>query len=238
MSLTTRVQRRRRDLLLFRLRARAVWNRVDLDLQVAEGAFIGRRVRIHLDPRSSAKLVVADGAVIHHDATIYLHSGEVHLGPGSHLRSNCVLNIRGRFELGEQSIIGWGTVIHCGSAVTIGAKVGVAENCTVADSVHFFTDPETFWYHNTRHAPVVIGSNTWVAAGVTITSGTTIGDYCILGSGAVVNHDVPSGHIVSAPRMQMREGRLPWKRKAQDVKQPTTAVVLPPDRIATTAAQE
>lgn len=235
-SLSISLERRRRNFYLLRLRLHAFWIRTKLELRVADDAQIRSRARIQLAPRSRAKLVLGKGAIIDHDATIYLHSGEVHIGPGTHVRGNSVLSIRGRFEIGAESVISWGTVIHCGSAVTIGSKAGIAEHCTIADSVHFFTEPEKFFYHNTRHAPVVIGSNTWVASGVTITAGTTIGDHCILGSGAVVSRDVPDGHVVSAPRSEMRQGRLPWK--AQEPKPPTTVPASEPDRLLTTGVPE
>jgi serine acetyltransferase len=229
-SLGTSIQRKRRELFLLRLRLHAVFIRTQLELLVADDVVIGRRVRIQLSPNSKAKLVLSQGVNIHPDAKIYLHSGEVLLGPSTVLRSNCVLNIRGRFEMGPESQVSWGSVIHCGSAVTFGAKVGISENCTVADSYHYFTEPGAFFYNNTRHSPVVIGDNTWLATGATVTSGVTIGDHCIIGAGAVVSRDVPSGHFVSAPKSEVRDGRLPWNRKKAEIKQPTPAD--PPAEIA------
>jgi UDP-3-O-[3-hydroxymyristoyl] glucosamine N-acyltransferase len=229
-SMTTSIQRKRRALFLLRLRLHAIFIRTELDLQVADDVVIGRRVRIQLSPNSKAKLVLSRGVIIHPDAKIYLHSGEVLLGPATVLRSNSVLNIHGRFEMGSESQVSWGSVIHCGGSVTFGSKVGVSENCTVADSYHYFTEPNAFFYNNTRHSPVVIGDNTWLATGVTVTSGVTIGDHCIIGAGAVVSRDVPSGHVVSAPKSEMRDGRLRWNRKKAEIKQPTPAD--PPAEIA------
>jgi acetyltransferase-like isoleucine patch superfamily enzyme len=218
-SLSTSIQRKRRDLFVLRLRAHAIFIRTQLDVQVADDVVIGRRVHVQLSPNSSAKLVLARGVIIQPDVKIYLHSGEVLLARGTQLRSNVVLNIRGRFEMGPESIISWGSVVHCGSSVTFGSKVGISENCTVADSYHYFTEPNAFFYNNTRHSPVVIGDNTWLATGATVTSGVTVGDHCIIGAGAVVSRDVPSGHVVSAPKSEIRDGRLRWNRKKAAVKQ-------------------
>ena len=44
-------------------------------------------------------------------------------------------------------------------------------------------------------APIKIGSGTWICGHVTLTSGITIGDNVVVGSGAVVTHDVKSNSM-------------------------------------------
>ena len=133
----------------------------------------------------------------------------------SRLRTGCLLKVAGHFELGSESIISWFVVVHCADAITIGAKSGVAEHTTLVDSTHFYTDPQTAFYHNTRLAPVAIGDNTWVAAGAVVAHGSRIGNPCIVGSGVVVSGEVPDGHIVADARPAMRELRLPWPAPSQ-----------------------
>lgn len=45
--------------------------------------------------------------------------------------------------------------------------------------------------------PIVIGSNCWIATGVIICGGVTIGDNVVIGAGAVVTHDIPSGVLAA-----------------------------------------
>lgn len=42
-----------------------------------------------------------------------------------------------------------------------------------------------------------IGSGCWIASGVIIVGGVTIGDDCIVAAGAVVTHDFPDACIIS-----------------------------------------
>lgn len=44
-------------------------------------------------------------------------------------------------------------------------------------------------------APVKIGKNVWLAEGVIIMPGVTIGDGCVIGAHSVVNKDIPEGCI-------------------------------------------
>ncbi|WQD12899.1 MAG: DapH/DapD/GlmU-related protein [Lawsonella clevelandensis] len=54
-----------------------------------------------------------------------------------------------------------------------------------------------------RSAPIVVGDNVWIAAGVTVCAGVTIGENSVIGSGSVVTRDIPGecaggGYAVSA----------------------------------------
>jgi acetyltransferase-like isoleucine patch superfamily enzyme len=97
---------------------------------------------------------------------------------------------------------------------------GAAENVTIADSTHFFTEPEAHWYHNVRTAPIHVGTNTWLCPKVSVVSGVDIGSHCIVGSNSVVTRSVPSGSLVSGvPAAVVRSLDLPWRRNDGDVGQ-------------------
>jgi acetyltransferase-like isoleucine patch superfamily enzyme len=117
----------------------------------------------------------------------------------------------GHLELVGSNIFSWGCRIHCAAHVRLEPLVGVAEDVTVADSTHYFTAPDEWFYDNVRAAPISIGANTWVCPKATITSGVKVGEHCIVASGSVVITDVPDGHLASGvPALDPRPMRLPW----------------------------
>lgn len=45
--------------------------------------------------------------------------------------------------------------------------------------------------------PIIIGDNTWVGVRVTILPGVTIGNYCVVAAGSLVNKDVSDYTVVA-----------------------------------------
>jgi acetyltransferase-like isoleucine patch superfamily enzyme len=56
------------------------------------------------------------------------------------------------------------------------------------------------------YAPVIIGSDCWLGAGVVVLKGVTIGNGTMIGAGAVVTDDVPEYTIAAGvPAKVIRE---------------------------------
>ena len=47
-----------------------------------------------------------------------------------------------------------------------------------------------------HYAPIIIGKHVWIGSNATILSGVTIGDWAVVGAGAVVTKDVPPMTVV------------------------------------------
>lgn len=82
--------------------------------------------------------------------------------------------------------------------------ISLGKNSTLAYNVSVLTSANPNGPHNKLsrvypkiQAPVLIGSDTWVGASAIILPGVTIGDYCVIAAGSVVNKDVPDYSVVA-----------------------------------------
>lgn len=90
------------------------------------------------------------------------------------------------------------THIYIGSHTMIGPGVIIA---TAGHPVLPILREQEYQYN----APIHIGSNCWLGAGVIVLPGVTIGDNTVIGAGSVVTKDVPSDVVaVGAPCRVMR----------------------------------
>ena len=101
-------------------------------------------------------------------------------GKNLNIGKNVFINIGCRFQDTGGITIGDGTLIGHGSTLT-----------TLNHSI----DPDR--RADMIPAPIVVGHNAWLGAGVTVLPGVTIGDGAIVGAGAVVTKDVPANAIVA-----------------------------------------
>ncbi len=101
-----------------------------------------------------------------------------------------------------------------GRNTTIGRNVFVNQNCTFYDlggltigddvmigpNVSLITSGHPILPTQRRSgvtaAPIVIERNVWIAAGVTIIGGVTVGENSVIAAGAVVTKDVPPNSLV------------------------------------------
>ena len=90
------------------------------------------------------------------------------------------------------------THIYIGSHTMIGPGVIIA---TAGHPVLPILREQAYQYN----APIHIGSNCWLGAGVLVLPGVTIGDNTVIGAGSVVTKDIPSDVVaVGAPCRVMR----------------------------------
>lgn len=128
--------------------------------------------------------------------------------PGALIYRNVL--ILGKVQIGARSSVSNNTCINgAGAGISIGQDVMIAPGCCLVA-----------FDHGTRlasgpmitqalvEAPVSIGSDVWIAANCTITSGVTIGTGAIVAANSVVTADVPARAIVGgvpARLIKMRE---------------------------------
>ena len=129
-------------------------------------------------------------------------------------------------EIGEGCYIepplhaNWG-----GHHVHFGRNVYANFNLTLVDDTHIYVGDDTMFGPNVviatgghpllpqlrekgyqYNAPVRIGKNCWIGAGVIIVPGITVGDNVVIGAGSVVTKDIPSNVLaVGNPCRVLRE---------------------------------
>lgn len=88
--------------------------------------------------------------------------------------------------------VGRNCVVECYERIEIGNDVMIAENVTIRDTDHAFTDI-TFpmRMQGITTAPIKIGNDVWIGYGAVITKGVEIGDGCVIGANAVVTRSIP-----------------------------------------------
>ncbi len=114
---------------------------------------------------------------------------------------------------------------HAGAHVHFGNHIYANFNLTLVDDTHIYVGDRTMFGPNVTvataghpilpelreqayqyNAPVHIGQNCWLGAGVIVLPGVTIGDNTVIGAGSIVTHDIPSGVVaVGNPCRPLRE---------------------------------
>lgn len=89
--------------------------------------------------------------------------------------------------------------------IYVGDRTMFGPNVTVATAGHPIL-PELREQGYQYNAPVHIGKNCWIGAGVVIVPGVTIGDNTVIGAGSVVTKNIPSNVVaVGNPCRVLRE---------------------------------
>lgn len=139
-----------------------------------------------------------------HDTAIV--DDDVELGEG--VRVWHFTHVSSGARIGAQSVLGQGVFI--GASVQIGRGVKIQNNVsvytgvTVADDVFLgpscvFTNvltPRAHVERKTEFAPTRVGRGVSVGANATIVCGHDLGEYALVGAGAVVTKDVPRHAVV------------------------------------------
>src|SRR3954447_5037555 len=129
--------------------------------------------------------------------------GEV--GDGVHIRPPFRCEYGGRVRIGAGTFFNYDCLMLDVAPVTIGAA------CQVATRVQFLTathpiDPAPRRLGWESGAPIVVGDNVWLSAGVIVCPGVTIGEHTVVGAGAVVTRDLPAGVVaMGVPARVIRE---------------------------------
>ena len=122
------------------------------------------------------------------------------LGPGALVSRGVQIKSKGGpISLGRGVTIGDGSTVISQTGVFIGDGAAIAHACHIAGGTFAMTEfskpaPER---KTTSTGPISIGAATWVATGVLILDGMSVGENAIVSAGSVVTRNVPDRCIVS-----------------------------------------
>jgi len=202
----------RRAWLVARIRLLAAWRATTVDLDIAPDLQVGRRVDVKIARRTDLKIHIGRGCRIGNDVLLFLVQGSLEWGQGVQLRLRSSVNLSGDLWCEGGNIFSYGTVIHCSDSIRIAQWAGCAEYTTIADSAHFFTEPDVCVSENTVTGPIALGKNVFLAPRVSVNRNVTIGDFSIVGPSSVVVSDIPPGCLASGvPAKIVRPLDLPWE---------------------------
>jgi maltose O-acetyltransferase len=97
-------------------------------------------------------------------------------------------------SVGARTFINYGAVVLDAAAVTIGEDVQVGPGVHLLTALHPLDADERRRGIETA-APVTIGDGAWLATGVIVCPGVSIGANTVVGAGSVVTRDLPAGHL-------------------------------------------
>jgi acetyltransferase-like isoleucine patch superfamily enzyme len=115
----------------------------------------------------------------------------------------------GVLEIGDDSVL-VGAIFMCADRITVGRRVVISYNVTIADSDFHPLDPELRKQDAIANSPlgdrsqrppldtkpVTIEDDVWIGIGAIILKGVHIGVGARIGPGAVVTNNVPAGEFV------------------------------------------
>ena len=104
------------------------------------------------------------------------------------------------FNIGVEPIIGKDcslvdALFDCYNQINIGDNVSFGHDCKILTGYHdkYRKGEERMDYIPSK--PVMIKDGAWIASGVIICPGVTVGENSVVGAGSVVRHDIPDNEF-------------------------------------------
>ena len=114
------------------------------------------------------------------------------VGDGVRIRAPFHCDFGYHISIGARTFVNFGAVMLDAAPITIGADVQIGPNVQLLTPAHEL-DTERRRAGWEKAVPVTVGDNVWLGGGVIVCSGVTIGNDTVVGAGAVVTRDLPSG---------------------------------------------
>ena len=114
------------------------------------------------------------------------------VGDDTEIRSPFYVDYGTQISIGHRCFANYGLMALDVATITIGDDVQIGPNVQLLTPTHpVEAEPRRQKWEAAR--PIVIGDNVWLGGGVIVLPGVTIGADTVVGAGAVVTRDLPSG---------------------------------------------
>jgi maltose O-acetyltransferase len=114
------------------------------------------------------------------------------IGDGTEIRPPLYCDYGYHVRIGPRCFINFGAVFLDGAPVVVGADVQLGPYVQLLTATHPL-EVESRRAKWETVAPIRIGDNVWLGAGVVVLPGVTIGPDTVVGAGSVVTRDQPGG---------------------------------------------
>lgn len=129
--------------------------------------------------------------------------GEV--GEGAEVMAPFQCDYGYQIRIGARTFVNYDAVVLDAAEVTIGADVQIGPNVQLLTALHPLESAPRRRGLETAE-PIVIADGAWLAAGVIVCPGVSIGADAVVGAGSVVTRDLPGRHLcVGNPCRVIRE---------------------------------
>jgi acetyltransferase-like isoleucine patch superfamily enzyme len=98
--------------------------------------------------------------------------------------------------VGKDCYVGRGVFFDLPDRIEIGDGTAISARAVFMTHADCNDRPMSRWYPRQR-GPIKVGKGSWIGVGATILHGVTLGDYCVVGAGAVVRDSFPDRSVVA-----------------------------------------
>lgn len=127
---------------------------------------------------------------------------ELRVGRKLKMHNGAKIRVRkgGKLEIGKNFGMSNNCVVTAYDHIKIGDDVMLGPNVLIYDQDHDYHAEGGVAAMEFKTSPIVIGNNVWIGANTLILRGTTIGDNCVVGGGAVVRGTFPANSVIIQKR--------------------------------------
>jgi maltose O-acetyltransferase len=119
------------------------------------------------------------------------------LGEGSVILPRLQCDYGAQIAFGAGCFINYDAILLDCASITIGDNVSIGPRAQLVTALHPVDDYAARRAGWESAAPIVLGDNVWLAAGVIVCPGVMIGANSVIGAGSVVVGDIPAGVLAA-----------------------------------------
>jgi len=132
-----------------------------------------------------------------------------HCGDGVIIEAGFHCDYGSQIHIGDRTFIN----INCNvldAPINEGA-ISIGDDCLIGPNVQLLAvshaiEPKQRLQKENFAAPITIGNNVWIGAGVIVLAGVTIGENAVVGAGSVVTKDVAANTVVAGnPAIKLKD---------------------------------